>query len=71
MTDYGLFFFVMGLLATAIGWNRRLLEEVLLRVKEGQLAAAPAPVQESATAGRGLAAILPLRGARGERTKVA
>jgi hypothetical protein len=34
---FGAQLFVLGLLATAIGWNRRMLEDVLARVRELQL----------------------------------
>ena len=38
---FGAQLFVVGLLATAIGWNRRMLEDILVRVKELQLAEEP------------------------------
>jgi hypothetical protein len=35
---FGTQMFVIGLLATAIGWNRRMLEEVLFRMRREDLA---------------------------------
>jgi glycosyltransferase involved in cell wall biosynthesis len=62
--------FAMGLLATAIGWNRRLLEDLLVRVKEGQLA--PEAASNSAEqAEAALAPIVRMRRRGGEKVKVA
>jgi glycosyltransferase involved in cell wall biosynthesis len=63
--------FVMGLLATAVGWNRRLLEDLLLRVKEGQLAPDDGTETGTPESERALAPVLPLRRRAAERVKVA
>jgi hypothetical protein len=61
----------MGLLATAVGWNRRLLEDLLLRVKEGQLAPDDGTETGTPESERELAPVLPLRHRAAERVKVA
>ncbi|HXH21050.1 MAG TPA: glycosyltransferase family 2 protein [Dehalococcoidia bacterium] len=68
---FGAQVFAMGLLATAVGWNRRLLEEVLLRLKEEQLSR-HAEADSGAAATATLAPVVPLA-ARGreEKRKVA
>jgi len=45
LIGFGAQMFVVGLLATAVGWNRQLLEEVLYRQKDGAVQQASPPVE--------------------------
>ena len=63
---FGTQIFVMGLLATAISWNRRLLEDALVRVKEVQLSQAGRDEKP-----REFATVVPLSRRTSGRAKVA